>query len=139
MTDEQKALSFLKNAVIVWRKDNLTRAREYEILKGGSTLFFRDGTGRVYETSAEAGFINAYTEEYLNEALLLRKYTGKVMTNSDVQDFLESNEMAELRDGGSDAAKEIKIITATLAALGYDKNWLREVLESRLMESYSRI
>lgn len=139
MTDEQKALSFLKNAVIVWRKDNLTRAPEYEILKGGRTLFFRDGTGRVYETSAESGFINAYTEDYLNEALLLRKYIGKVMTNSDVQDFLESNEMAELRNEGSDAAKDIKIITATLAALGYDKNWLREVLESRLMESYSRI
>lgn len=81
MTDEQKALSFLKKAVIVWRKDNLTRAREYEILKGGRTLFFRDGTGRVYETSAESGFVNVYTEEYLNEALQLRKYTGKVVTS----------------------------------------------------------
>lgn len=119
----------------MWRKDNLTRAREYEILKGGRTLFFRDGTGRVYETSSESGFVNAYTEDYLKEAVFLKKYSGNVMMNSQVNEFLESKEMAELRNEVNDTVEKMKIIIATLAALGYDKNWLIEELEPRLAEN----
>ena len=112
MNDELRALSFLRKSLIVKQKDTLERASEYEVLKGGATFFFRNGTGEVYETSATGGFINSYTEEYLNEVLMLREYTDKVMANSELQQFLQSREITELYREKSDTAGITRIITA---------------------------
>ena len=52
MYEEDRALSLLKRSVLVNGKDSLKRAPEYEVLKGGMTMFFRNGYGDVYETSS---------------------------------------------------------------------------------------
>ena len=134
MYEEERALSLLKRSVLVNGKDSLKRAPEYEVLKGGMTMFFRNGYGDVYETSSQGGFINGYSEEYLDEALELKKYGGQVMWKNDIQNFLDKEELIELRDEKGDITIKSEIITMTMAALGYSKEWLNEMFKPRLIE-----
>ncbi len=96
MYEEERALSLLKRSVLVNGKDSLKRAPEYEVLKGGMTMFFRNGYGDVYETSSQGGFINGYSEEYLDIAQNLK----------DVKLFSFDNNYDTLLDRGNLLLKE---------------------------------
>lgn len=139
MNDEQLALIFLKSTLKMdWKDTSLTRAPEYEVLKNGGTFFFRNGQGEVYETRANASWIRSYTEEYLDELLTLNKYYGKVMKKKEVQEFLENDALTELLTVSLETEEMARIICATIAALGYNRDWIKELLMPQLMEALKK-
>ena len=70
MDEEINNLNFLKKALWKDPEDNsLKRAKEYEILRGNRTMFFRNGNGTVFEPMPEINTINSYREEDLKKDL----------------------------------------------------------------------
>lgn len=134
MDNELRAILKLKQIFRMDPRDNsITRAPEYEILKGGRTMFFRDGKGKVYETMPDWNNVNSYDEEYLRQAIELVKYSGKTMLREDVEEFLNSPVLEALFCSQEDTDSTIRIICATLEALGYDAEWIREMLVPQMV------
>lgn len=139
MTDEMKALMVIKSAFrMSWDDDSLKRAPEYDAFGYTGHYFFRNGKGTVYETEPDESWIRSYKEEDLDEALMLRKYDGKVMTNPEIQKFLDSQSFSSIM--AEDCEKELKVrtICATLSALGYDVDWIQEMFRDRLERTLSQ-
>ena len=136
MTDEEKAIMFLKKALRLCPDDNISRAMEYESLKGGRTMFFRNGKGKVYETMPDWNTINSYDEEYLDQAIILEKYTDKTMLREDVKTMLECKELRDLFYDNSYKSYAVRSVRATLISLGYDRNWIKDMFEPELYKEF---
>ena len=135
MPNEMKALWELKEALPILRNDDsLKRAHEFDSLGRGYSYFFKNRKGKVYEIAPGAGWTHAYTEEAINEILVLHKYRDKVMRNCEVQEFLKSDALTTLEKNDDNVDLIIETICATLAALAYDQDWIKELFRSKLEE-----
>ncbi|MBR0092393.1 MAG: hypothetical protein IJP92_11905 [Lachnospiraceae bacterium] len=136
MDDERKALADLKRAYrIPDNDDSVSRAPEYDVLKGGHTMFFRMGNGKVVEALGWNSY-NSYDEEFLQEALVLRKYTGCTMRRERMQEFLNHSAMKSLFMTGNNNAEKIQGVCAALEALEYSKEWINDYLEPELIRDF---
>lgn len=138
MTDDQKTLLRLKNILRMDSADDSLRiAPEYAPLSAGRTFYYRNGRGTVFETASDVMWVNSYTEDYLNDELMLQKYRGNVMRSEEVQRFLENSALAAIRAKQGESLEAISIICATLFALDYDGDWIEEMFKPCLLKSWS--
>ena len=133
--DESKAIWIIKATFrnIKWQDYTLSRAREYDVLKSKRYMFIRDGKGCVYEVNLEQEYASTYSEEYLNEALILYKYT-KFMLNRETIKFLDNIKIKKVFEDSNDILKTIETICATLIAVGYDENWINDIFKPKLIK-----
>ena len=139
LTDEEKALDELRrNPFCGGRNANFTRVRKYEVLDPGN-MFFRDGKGKAYSIHPGSSHVHTFDEAFLEEDLALRKYRseGELLRQRELDDFFASDSFAELKCKKGDVkavAEKVNTIRAAFAALGYNKDWLREMFVPQLAE-----
>lgn len=80
--------------------------------------------------------LNCYDEEYLDQAIVLDKYKDRTMTREEVHEMLECNDLKEFFSNNGNKSIAMKSVRATLISLGYDRNWISEMFEPELYDTF---